>query len=207
MTKAKAEAEAGDAVAAAAAGLMPAGVAWDHDDHDGWRMAAAAAVSYCCCCCQSRHVIHLTRAAMRDEFVDAIQSVACLRRDVQSVCVRECVYLGVGCARPGSGWSCSAHICILPATWAAPPLAATARWRVLSASLRPKVAQSGVCSLTLAFLPLGCTPSKSTKWRSLLRGWVYPSPSSTHSACLCLLSILSLTSFASFCLRFRSRFF
>lgn len=60
MTKAKAEAEV---AAAAAAGLMPAGVAWDHDDHDGWRMAAAA-VSYCCC--QSRHVIHLTRAAMRD---------------------------------------------------------------------------------------------------------------------------------------------
>lgn len=89
MTKAKAEAEAGDAVAAAAAaaGLMPAGVAWDHDDHDGWRMAAAA-VSFCCC--QSRHVIHLTRAAMRDEFVDAIQSVACLRRDVQSVCAGVC---------------------------------------------------------------------------------------------------------------------
>lgn len=86
MTKAKAE--AGDAVAAAAAGLMPAGVAWDHDDHDGWRIAAAAAVSYCCC--QSRHVIHLTRAAMRDEFVDAIQSVACLRRDVQSVCAGVC---------------------------------------------------------------------------------------------------------------------
>lgn len=101
MTKAKAEAEAGDAVAAAAAGLMPAGVAWDHDDHDGWRMAAAAAVSYRCCgCCQSRHVIHLTRAAMRDEFVDAIQSVACLRRDVQSVCAGVCgLCLCLACAR------------------------------------------------------------------------------------------------------------
>lgn len=49
----------------------------------GWRMvpvtAAAAPVAAAVpaavaasVACQSRHVIHLTRAAMRDEFVDAI---------------------------------------------------------------------------------------------------------------------------------------
>lgn len=53
----------------------------------GWRMvpvtaaaiaataapvAAAAVAVAASVACQSRHVIHLTRAAMRDEFVDAI---------------------------------------------------------------------------------------------------------------------------------------
>lgn len=46
----------------------------------GWRMvpvtaaaaAATAAPVAASVACQSRHVIHLTRAAMRDEFVDAI---------------------------------------------------------------------------------------------------------------------------------------
>lgn len=55
--------------------------------------------------------------------------------------------------------------------------------------------------------PLRCAPSKS-KWRfSLKHGVAFPRVSFPLASCLYLLSILSLTSFASFCLRFRSRFF
>lgn len=85
------------------------------------------------------------------------------------------------------------------------------------AGVRTKVREGSTLKLTLSCsqnslwlfccFPLRCAPSKS-KWRfSPKHSAAFPRVSFPLATCLCLLSILSLTSFTSFCLRFRSRFF